>query len=287
MLGSTLVKLYQRDYLVFATSSSAYGLDYFENYMSFNLSSEDFSDLLNWANPDVIIHCAALTNGNYCADNPEESFQINGLTLNKISKTAKKGTHIIYISTDAVFPASLSMAKETDCVDPESVYGKSKELGEFFLKQSESDFTIVRTTIVGFNQKPNKQGFVEWIINSSLKDEEIELFSDVIFTPITCTDLAEQLRLVMSSTKVKNRGVLHIAGKEAFSKYRFGTSLLKALDLPSTNVTESSIQKFEGRANRSADQSLNSSFFQKENNKVLPNLEKTIQSLVKDYHDKK
>ena len=33
-----------------------------------------------------------------------------------------------------MFPSSLNLAKESDCVFPENVYGKSKELGEFFLK---------------------------------------------------------------------------------------------------------------------------------------------------------
>ena len=284
MLGSTLVKTYQSDYHVFATSLNERGLDYFKNYMSFDLNSENYTELLKWANPDVIIHCAALTNGNYCASNPEESFRINGLTLKKMADTQKINTHIIYISTDAVFPASLSEAKETDCVCPESVYGKSKELGEFFLVQSESDFTIVRTTIVGFNQKPKKQGFVERIINTSLNNEEIGLFSDVLFTPITCIDLAKQLKLVMKSRSPKNRGVLHIAGKGVFSKYTFGISLLKALEIPTTNVLEKSILKFEDRAKRSTDQSLNSSFFEIENGTTLPNLEKTIQTLTKEYY---
>lgn len=287
MLGSTLVKIYQENYSVYATSSSTQGLSYFKNYKSFDLKGRNFSALLQWAKPDVIIHCAALTNGNYCDKNPKESFDLNGFTLKKLSKFSEDETHIIYISTDAVFPSTLSLAKETDCVYPESIYGKSKELGEFFLTQSDSDFTIIRTTIVGFNQKPNKKGFVEWIINSSLKQEEIGLFSDVLFTPIACTDLAEQIELIMNSDKSRNRGVLHVSGTEVFSKYQFGVSLLKALKLPSSNVKESSIVKFNDRLNRSLDQSLDSTYFSQENKIILPNLEMTIQTLVKDYYDKK
>ena len=76
--------------------------------------------------------------------------------MQKILKATDPSVGIIYISTDAVFPSSLHMAKHTDCTQPESVYGKSKELAEFFLLNSDRKYTIIRTTIVGLNENKSK-----------------------------------------------------------------------------------------------------------------------------------
>src|SRR5690606_21964844 len=150
------------------------------------------------------------------------------------------------------------LANETDCVNPESIYGKSKEMGEFFLKTSESHFTIVRTTIVGTNLNPKRQGFVEWIINSAKNKSEISLFDDVLFTPISIWNLADQLRYIIENGHEFSRETLHIAGSEICTKYQFGITLLKALNLPIETIKKGKIAYFVERAKRSTDQTLNS-----------------------------
>ena len=179
MLGSTLVKLLQNNYSVFSTGYSRVGLDFFQNYKSFDLSNNNYENLINWAKPDVIIHTAALTNGNQCHEDPDMALKINGLTSYKLAQAVTSKCRIIYISTDAVFPSILHKAKEIDIPMPESTYGKSKELGEFFLKQYSSNYTIIRTTIVGINQCEGKSGFAEWIIDSARNNIDIQLFDDV------------------------------------------------------------------------------------------------------------
>ena len=249
------------------------------------LQNKDFKELIAWSNPDVIIHCAALTNGNYCEQHPLKSMDVNGLALKKLADEVSDRVQIIYISTDAVFSNHAHLASEENCPNPESVYGKSKELGEFFLNQYGKNYTIIRTTIVGFNQKKNKQGFVEWIINSSKNKNEISLFNDVLFTPITCNGLGENILLILRARQKYNQKILHISGREIISKYTFGISLLKALGLDTTTVKKGSITTFEDRAKRSSDQSLNCMLFEKMEKIELPNLAETIGNLKESYHE--
>jgi dTDP-4-dehydrorhamnose reductase len=287
MLGSTLIRLYQKKYQVFSTSAANTGLSYFHQYKSFDLKSDNYDALIEWSQPDIIIHCAAITNGNYCEQNPMESFLVNGLALNKLINATKSDTHVIYISTDAVFTTSIKMAKETDCVLPESIYGKSKELGEFFLIQSNADFTIIRTTIVGFNQNLQRKGFVEWIIDSSLRNEKIGLFTDVLFTPISCLDLGAEIERVFNSESRHNSRIIHLAGSQTVTKYEFGIELLNKLGLSSKCIQKGSILNFKDRAKRSFDQSLDTSLYQKNNNVLLPDLKATIKTLSKEYNERK
>lgn len=286
MLGATLVKIFKKKYEVFATGSSNISTLDVKNYLSFDLGSDNFSQLIKWSKPDIVIHCAALTNGNYCDKNPLEAFKINGLSLKKMAQELNNETHIIYISTDAVFANDMHKAREQDCVNPESVYGKSKELGEFFLNQSKVNYTIVRTTIVGLNQNKERQGFVEWIINSSRANEEISLFDDVLFNPISIYNFTEQLESIIKNNELYNKKTVHVSGSEICTKYDFGVKLLTELDLPITNVKRGKIVEFSGRAKRSTDQTLDCSLYENMSRHKLPDLSKTIQEIKLHYNEK-
>ena len=283
MLGATLVHSLKYEFNIFSTGNE-YIKDQQENYLNFNLSSNSYDELINWSKPNVIIHCGAITNSNYCEENPNDAFDINGISVHKLLKATNNDVKIIYISTDAVFPSTIHLANEKDCVFPENVYGKSKELGEFFLYSSVNrNYTIIRTTIVGLNLNKERKGFVEWIINSARSGEKIGLFSDVLFTPITIWDLMSEIKFLIKSNNI-NSETLHIGG-ELCTKYQFGRTLLETLNISTEKLIESSISSFIQRAKRSNDQSLDSSFYQKKYNRRLPCLDETILN-IKKYYEK-
>ncbi len=283
MLGATLVKILSKKYNVYATGNSDFD-KLTNNYKKFDLLNESYEELMGWANPDIIIHSGALTNGNYCDQNPIEAFNINGLSVRKIIDATGNNVKIIYISTDAVFSSSLHMAKEKDCVCPENVYGKSKELGEFFLLNSDRDYLIVRTTIVGLNENKNKSGFVEWILNSSKGGEKINLFDDVLFNPISIWELTEELGYLISNNLISSE-VIHIAGNQLCTKYEFGKILLEELKLPIEKVERGSINSFKDRAKRAADQSIDCTYYENKYNRKLPSLIETITSIKNNYYE--
>lgn len=283
MLGATLVNLFKNEFNVFATGNSTFKEQH-EQYLEFDLGEASYRRLIDWSNPDIIIHSGALTNGNLCKENPELAFKINGLSVEKFIKYTKSNVKIVYISTDAVFKSETHMALETDFPHPENVYGKSKELGEFFLLNSAKQFSIIRTTIVGFNLNKKKNGFVEWIINSSKGNEEIGLFDDVIFTPISIYDLSSEIKFLIKNNYI-NSEIIHIAGNESCSKYEFGTRMLKSIGLSTSNVKSTSILEFKDRAKRCTDQTLDTTFYQKKYKRELPSLSNTIQSLKQEYNE--
>ena len=52
--------------------------------------------------PDMVIHCAAMTNVDRCEESPQEAFEVNvNGTMNVINEFCK--CPIIYLSTDHVF----------------------------------------------------------------------------------------------------------------------------------------------------------------------------------------
>ena len=116
MLGSSLAVELSREHKVFGTGNSEITLPI--DYKVFDLLKESYKELIKWSQPELIIHCAALTNGNFCQNNPLDAFNLNGCTTKKLMDASDDHVKIIYISTDAVFSSSLHMAKEVDCISP-------------------------------------------------------------------------------------------------------------------------------------------------------------------------
>lgn len=279
MLGATLVRYLTQSHDVYATGNSSFS-NQFTNYREFHLGSDGqaYQDLINWSEPEVVILSGALTNGNYCKENPLEALDINGVSVSKFLNATEASVKFIYISTDAVFPSEVHLAKETDCVFPENIYGKSKELGESFLLNSTRNFTIIRTTIVGLNLNPNKQGFVEWIINAAKNNESIGLFEDVKFNPISIWELSQEIAFLIENNQI-NSEILHISGIEVVTKFEFGMTLLKALGLKTSTIKRSKILDFEQRAKRCTDQTLDCAYYQTKYNRTLPMLIDTINQI--------
>ena len=282
MLGSTLAIGLSKKHKVFGTGSSDISLPI--NYRIFDLSNDSYKELIDWSQPELIIHCAAITNGNYCQQYPLKAFEINGVSIQKFLNDTNKKVKIIYISTDAVFPSSIHLAKELDCVSPENVYGKSKELGEFFLKTSiDRSYTIIRTTIFGLNLNTNKTGFAEWIINTAKERKELGLFTDVLFTPISIWDLVNEISFLIDTDNINSES-LHIAG-ELCTKFEFGYRLLDKLNISTKTLSKSLISSFKDRAKRSNDQSLDSSYYSEKYQRELISLDQTILKLKEHYEN--
>ncbi|MGZ7068356.1 MAG: sugar nucleotide-binding protein, partial [Methanobacterium sp.] len=79
--------------------------------ISLDITDEkDTLDKIRSANPDLVIHSAALTNVDYCEDHRREAFEINVKGTQNIVKACEKvGSKLIYVSTDFVFDGEKGM----------------------------------------------------------------------------------------------------------------------------------------------------------------------------------
>lgn len=77
--------------------------------------------------PDLILHCAALTNVDECERNPKRALTINGHGPAYVAKAAfDVGARFLYISSDYIFHRNEHSPVEIDDLPtPVSVYGAS------------------------------------------------------------------------------------------------------------------------------------------------------------------
>jgi len=84
------------------------------------------------AQPEVILHCAALTDVDGCARNPELAYRVNGMgTQNVAQAAAGVGAALAYISSNEVFDGTRREPySEFDAPNPINPYARSKLAGE-------------------------------------------------------------------------------------------------------------------------------------------------------------
>lgn len=79
--------------------------------------------------PDVVVHCAALSNTWYCEQHPEESHRVNVQGTVRVAKACKLiGAKLVFMSSDQVYNGTplLGPLAEDALLQPVNVYGRHK-----------------------------------------------------------------------------------------------------------------------------------------------------------------
>ncbi|MGI9465186.1 MAG: SDR family oxidoreductase, partial [Aestuariivirgaceae bacterium] len=103
--------------------------------------------ILHELKPDVVVSAAAYTAVDLAEDEPDKAERINALAPGEIAAAANDiGAAIIHLSTDYVFDGDKTEPyRETDAVNPRSVYGRSKLKGERAVRAANPMHVILRT----------------------------------------------------------------------------------------------------------------------------------------------
>jgi dTDP-4-dehydrorhamnose reductase len=218
-----------------------------------DLTNEAAADqILEQVRPDWVIHCAALTNVDYCESHQDEAFRINSLLPDSLSKSAERlGARLVHVSTDAVFDGRKGEYTEADLTNPVNVYAHSKLLGEKAVLQNQSNL-VVRTTMFGWNIQP-RLSLAEWVLHELRCGRKIDGFVDVVFNPLLTTVCANMIfDLLLSGA----RGLYHLAANAPWSKYRFAYELAKVFELDSGLIAEARCSSLPNPAVRPLNTSL-------------------------------
>lgn len=99
--------------------------------------------------PDVVIHCAALSNTGYCEQHQEESHRVNVQGSVRIAKACKLvGAKLIFMSSDQVYNGTpkLGPLSEWEVLQPVNVYGQHKLEAEQRVLRNNSESVGLRLT---------------------------------------------------------------------------------------------------------------------------------------------
>lgn len=206
------------------------------SYFSFPTKDTVFFDTLNpnnaenfdvyTFNPDVIVHCGALTHVDYCEDHQDESFQKTvQSTLNLIDIAKKVKAKLVFISTDYVFDGAEGPYDEEHAVNPLSIYAKHKLDAEMAVREQMGEQCLVlRITNVYGHEERNKN-FVSRIIEQCQAEQKLtlKLPSDQYATPVNAFDVARAMYLLLTDN---HTGVFHLASTDWMNRVELALRVL-------------------------------------------------------------
>lgn len=189
---------------------------------------EDVTRFLGETGPDVVINCAAYTDVDSCEQDAETAFRVNALGARNLAVAAFRiGAKIVQISTDYVFEGNADKPlREYDPVNPQSVYGKSKEFGEHLVRSTNPRHFILRTArLFG-----NGSNFVRTMLKMAGERDELRIVNDQYGSPTSTVDLG---RCIISLLKTEAYGTYHATCQGECSWFDFSRKIfeLKGIDV--------------------------------------------------------
>ncbi len=198
--------------------------------------------------PDVIINCAAFTNVDGCESSRDAAFKVNALGPRNLAMAAEEiGAKLVQVSTDYVFEGIGDTPLSEDAVPgPVSAYGRTKLLGEEYVREFSSKYYIVRTAwLYGYVGK----NFVYTMMRLAANNDQIEVVNDQKGNPTNANDLAYHILKLISTEEY---GVYHCTGEGECSWYDFASRIV-ALSGENCTVKPCTSAEYKAKFPASAD----------------------------------
>lgn len=177
-------------------------------------------------NFNYIVNCAAYTAVDKAETDLEMAYKINRDAVKNLATVAAKiNAALIHVSTDYVFDGtSCKPYVETDAVNPQSAYGKTKLDGETeALKYNRS--IVIRTSWLYSSFGAN---FVKTMMKLGSERTELKVIFDQVGTPTFAEDLATSILSIIkfSNTNDFKSGIYHFSNEGACSWYDFAFGII-------------------------------------------------------------
>ena len=157
--------------------------------------------------PDAIVNAAAMTNVDACERDPERAFAVNALGVRTLAQaTARRGAHLVHISTDYVFDGDRRPGPTTSgtrCIRSPSTGARSSAARSRSAAHARS-WAIVRTSWV-FGRRGTD--LVSWAFGAFDRGELDGVLADQVSIPTYAPDLAE---LLARFAVERRQGLFHV-----------------------------------------------------------------------------
>ncbi|MCI1593411.1 dTDP-4-dehydrorhamnose reductase [Heyndrickxia oleronia] len=185
--------------------------------------------------PDVIFHCAAYTAVDPAEDDGKEiNWKVNVDGTQNVADAAKLvGATMIYISTDYVFDGKKETEYQVnDQPNPQNEYGRAKLAGEEAVRQTLSNYYIIRTSWVFGEYGKN---FVYTMLRLAETHDTLTVVNDQVGRPTWTKTLAEFMLYAVEHEI--DFGTYQLSNEGSCTWYEFASEILKDTDTKVLPVT--------------------------------------------------
>ena len=241
----------------------------------------EINGILDDVNPDIIINLIALTDVDFCEQNPNQAFIVNVKILENVVTWIEKSSydcHLVQFSTDQVYD-TIGPHFE-DNVVLSNYYSFSKYAAELVALRLNS--TILRTNFFGKSNCDKKMTLTDWLHSNIISNKKLFLFNDVFFSPLSMATLS---KIVIKLMDLKPKGVFNLGSHNGLSKSDFAFLFAKKLNLKIHDHIITSIDEVTFiKSYRPKDMRMDVLKIESCLNIKLPSLEDEIHKVIKDYN---
>lgn len=172
--------------------------------------------------PDAVVHCAAYTNVDGAETDEDNAFKVNAVSAQNFAAAClETGAKMVYVSTDYVFAGnSEGVCREFDAVNPQTVYGRTKQCGEALVRSILGRHYIVRTAWL-YGEGNN---FVRTMLKLANEHKTLKVVHDQIGTPTSTVDLSRAIYRLLGSEAY---GTYHATCQGQCSWYEFACEIFR------------------------------------------------------------
>lgn len=226
-LGSHVAQYYKDKYEVLTPSHSEIDIADESSVMTY------FKD----NRPDVVVHCAAISDVGRCEREPEFSWSINVVGTENVVKAAKEvSAKCVCCSSDQVYFGSAETAahKENEAIDPANVYGKEKAYAEESCLAIDADSVHLRLSWMYDAKDEKRMDFIKQL-RACLCERKETVFSSKDKRGIT--DVWEVVRNIELALGLPG-GIYNFGSPNDKSTYEMVMDICKSLGADSSYVRE-------------------------------------------------
>lgn len=205
--------------------------------------------ILDAAQPDWLINCAALASLDACENDPDLAKRLNTDVPRQLARACKaRGVSFVHISTDAVFDGEKDgFYAEDDKPNPLGVYARTKLEGEWAALTENPKAVVARVNFYGWSLS-GRRSLAEFFFHSLTEHKNVSGFTDITFCPMLVNDTG---RTLVKMLQRGLSGLYHVVGPQAMSKYQFGVEIARKFSLRESEIAPKSILSSSLTARRS------------------------------------
>ena len=212
----------------------------------------------------------------YVKKKPELAYSINLGGLANLIDTFDGP--IIQISTDYVFDGKNGPYKENDITNPINVYGASKLESEKILLEYSKDNLVIRTNVLYDYSNNTSASFLNWVVESLKKENELNIVEDQWNNPTWTSSLAVVIEKAIDEGL---NGLIHWGDGDWISRYEFANKIASAFSLKTSLIKPISTKDLNQIASRPLKSGLKTDFAQKNLNLEPPTIEECLDTIKK------
>ncbi len=208
------------------------------------------------AQPNAVIHAAALSQTGHCQKHPDLSYSINVVgTVKLAQRCAAAQIPFIFTSTDLVFDGTQPSYIESDAPNPVNTYGIHKAIAEAAILAAYPAATICRLPLLMGPPTSTAQCFIQGTLAAIAAKIPQTLFTDEIRTPASVFDIVQGLYLMLDQGV---SGIWHLGGPQPINRYELGCLIAESFGLPTDRLKPALQSSVPLSTSRPPDVSLNS-----------------------------